>query len=226
MSFRLIALILLIITGFAMRAAAETQRYDFEGFTDIEVTDGLPVAIAVGGPFAITAEAVTGTLERLEVDQSGQTLTLSMGPGASNDDIRVLISLPELLTIQARAGSAVEVRMEEGQSLGAIASGGASLEVATTLIGRAELFAASGASLRIDGLCDGLSAESASGSSLDASGFSCGAVKADALSGSSLKVNASQSAIVNARGGSSAYLTGSARMVASQTSGGSSFLRN
>ncbi|MEJ6394746.1 DUF2807 domain-containing protein [Gymnodinialimonas sp. 2305UL16-5] len=206
---------------------AETRIYDITDFSRIDASSGLDVRVEVGGAFRVEAEALSGDLDRLEVDRVGDRLELGrqmsvdLFSGTREDRFRVTVSLPRLEALELRSGSSAAVT---GDAIGleAIAvRSGADLAVAALTSDALSVQVASGSATTLAGSCAALSIEATGGSSVEAAGLTCDRAEIEARSGSSVEVMATGAVTAQARSGASIDIHGGASVNASERSGGS-----
>lgn len=168
-------------------AHAETQSYDFSGFTYLDTSAGVDVEVTVGGAYSIRAEGEPEALERLRIERDGDTLEIGrvrdrsfFSPGRKWR-VTVYVSMPELNGVDASSGS----------------------DVTATGIDAGEFRASvsSGADADLRGRCSTIKADGSSGADLEAEGLECENAIADVSSGADLTLYASQSLEADASSG-------------------------
>ncbi|MFC2951973.1 head GIN domain-containing protein [Marinicaulis aureus] len=168
-------------------AHAETQTYDFSGFSVIDASAGVDVEVRVGGAYSVRAEGEPEALERLRIERDGDVLEIGrvrdrsfFSPGRKWKVV-VYVNMPELNGVDASSGSDVTATGIDAGEFSASVSSGAD------------------ASLR--GTCATIKADGSSGADLNAEGLQCENAVADVSSGADLTLYASESLVADASSG-------------------------
>ncbi|WP_168193153.1 GIN domain-containing protein [Rhodophyticola sp. CCM32] len=224
------------ISLMAGSAMAQDRVFDFEGFTRVDIAEGV-IATLHPGPFQVQATARRGNIDRLVIEQDGDVLRVERRAPVirsvlnSTDRFEVAIHMPELARIVSRAGAVVtsdvpvtdrfEGRALHGASLhieGAAseettlsASGGASLQFEGRA-GEADILVENGSTMRLAGDCTDLSAEIRAGAHLNAGQMQCHNLDVSARAGADAVLYGDQTAEVNARFGASVRVLGDPRV--------------
>lgn len=176
-------------------AHAETQSYDFSGFTVIDASAGVDVEVAVGGDYSVRAEGEPEALERLRIEREGNALEIGrtrdrsfFSPGRKWN-VTVYVSMPELDGVDASSGADV------------VASG--------IDAGDFDASVSSGADATLSGRCATIRADGSSGADLNAGELKCENAIADVSSGADLTLFASQSLEADASSGGDITVYGS-----------------
>ena len=222
-------LIVLLASG----AMAQDRVYQFDGFTEVEVAEGVSATLNEG-PFQVEATARRGNIDRLVIEQDGDVLRIERRAPVirsalnSNDQFEVEIHMPKLIRVESRAGASVIAEVPSSvEAFEGEARHGASLRIASITADQTALYASSGASLqfngsagetdvtvengssmRLSGNCTDLSAEIRAGASLRAGEFQCHNLDISARAGAEAVVYGDQTASVEARFGASVRLLG------------------
>lgn len=219
-----------IVLATATAALAQDRTYDHSNFTQIEVSAGVDVDVTVGSDFDVTATALRGDLERLDIIQVGDKLMISRESRGNwglfsllrrDDWFQVTVTLPELTFIEATSGSSVDIANTTQALAVAFATSGSSLSIDGD-VGDIRVEATSGASLDLSGTCDAMTAEASSGASMDADDLACASVDLHASSGASLDAYAADTAVLEASSGASLALQGGAEITSQSSSSGAS----
>ncbi len=241
-----IALITCIVI--AAPVAAADRDYDFSEFSNVEVAEGVEVTISTGD-FHVEANARVGNINRLIIEQHGDTLHIErrrgLLPSIRADRFEVMISMPELANLSASSGSEVTGDVALSDLFSADAVSGSSIRLTGTDTRGAELHAGSGAalsfsgnteelaldlgsgaSMALTGSCTDLEVEAGSGATLSAGNMECETADISAGSGASIRVYASDTASIEARSGSSVRLTGNPSIESIETGSGASVTVN
>lgn len=184
---RLIAATSALSLGAISFAQAETQSFSYTAFDEVNASAGVDVDIKVGGGYSIRAEGDADALERLRVEQRGETLRI----GRKNDrsfftfgrkwNVTVYVTMPELTAVDVSSGADLRAS--------GIDSGDFSASVS------------SGADATLSGRCGRLNADGSSGASLRAADLKCTSATADVSSGADLDIYASESVVADASSG-------------------------
>lgn len=213
---------------FAGGAMAQDRVYDVEGFERVVITDGVVAEIVVGPTFAVSAEAVRGNIDRLQITTRGDSLVVSRDQpwglfAQGNDDrFAVQITLPVLAQVENRSGASTAITGPTKALTRIDVSSGAAVDVRDADLANVQIDVSSGSTLRIAGKCDTIDAEASSGSTLRAADLICETADLRGSSGSSLDAHATQTARAHGSSGASIRLFGGAELVDQRASSGSS----
>ncbi len=212
----------------AQTAMAETRTYDLKGFVSVEVSTGLEVNVSVGGDFAVQAEALRGSLDRLNIDQHGDKLVIDskrrwgLFQNMRSDRFLVTVTIPELTEIESTSGSTVTVHDATSSLLEARSFSGSTLRLNKAELANIKLQSSSGSTLYANGTCAHIDAEVSSGATLSTEDLECDTADLQSSSGSTLRGYASQSADLRASSGASIRLSGGAELKSQDVSSGAS----
>lgn len=231
--------------------AGEVRSYDFSGFDSIQSSAGVAVVVTEGENFSVEAEAIRGNLRRLEIEQSGDTLTIGRKNSwglfsiGRRDRFEITVTLPDLeeahassgssmaingsgsgdLDLQASSGATLTYEGSVGGDLDINASSGATLTAIDIQAIEVEADASSGASVHLNGTCQEIEAEAGSGASLNARDMVCATGEAKVTGGASMNVHVTQTLAAKGSGGASLRVYGNPKTERS-TSGGASIVVN
>lgn len=176
-------------------AYADTQSYDFSGFTVIDASAGVDVEVTVGGSYSVRAEGEPEALERLKIERDGDALEIGrthdrafFSPGRKWK-VTVYVTMPELNGVDASSGADV------------VASGIDAGDFSASV--------SSGADATLSGSCATIRADGSSGADLNARDLECENAIADVSSGADLTLYASQSLEADASSGGDITVYGS-----------------
>jgi hypothetical protein len=134
------ALILLPLTAGAAEAA--TQTYGISSFNKIRISGPFDVHVHVGGSPAARATGPKDALDRLSVEQNGDTLVVKSLPGGwggwptgSHGPVVVEVTAPVLGGIAVTGSGDVTVDRVRGDALDIALSGSGSLDIGTVEVG-------------------------------------------------------------------------------------------
>lgn len=224
----IIALMGFLVVGTTAPLVASDRSLDLNGFTNVAVSGGVDVTIVAGTRFDIDADVSRRALKRrLDIRMRGDTLVIDRERGWSlfmlgmTDRYEVTVTMPELNSVHAAAGSDVVVRAAYGNSFEAKATSGAELQISGMNSTDVSLRTSSGAQLEIAGNCTRVDARATSGSDLDAGDMSCHDATARASSGANVDIFATQTADGRASSGGDIDIHGPAIVTdMSESSGG------
>ena len=193
----------------ATGALAEEQRFDFEGFTSVDLSAGIELVVRTGPDFSVLAESPRrGGLRRLEIEQKGSSLRISRETSWSGlsllrsaPEITVTITMPELRELSASSGSSASVEGVRVDRFESHASSGAAVAIKDMIATEVEIHGSSGAAFSASGTCEALDIQASSGAALNVSALECDHVEADASSGANLSVYARDRADAEASSG-------------------------
>lgn len=202
---------------------SETRSYSHSGFDRIRAGSGIDVVLNQG-PFAVSAEAPEGKLDRIEIEQQGSELRLGrkseMTWFGSSGRYVVTVTAPGITAIDASGGADVDVRGLQGSALSIAASGGADVEATGIQVATLTLSASGGGDIDLAGSCETATINTSGGGDVDGEDLACANVTADASGGGGIEVQASMSAAGNASSGGDIRFIGSPAKVTEQESSG------
>lgn len=209
----------------ASTAHAESRDFsDLGPFTSVNVAAGLDVQIAHSDISTITAMAddasrfddLVVTVENgvLSLSRKHDLLKFILDGGlvgalfGRNSDLKVEVSAPNLISVNAESGSNVDVGAFDGTEFTASASSGADLTLNDISAKSMKLTVSSGADIKISGVCTNLTAHASSGAGLDAAALECEDGTASASSGANMNLNVTASIVADASSGSAITVSG------------------
>ncbi|GJL91568.1 head GIN domain-containing protein [Hyphococcus sp.] len=194
-------------------AHAETQTFDFTGFSEIDASAGTDVKVTVGGDYSIRAEGDAEALERLRVELRGETLKI----GRQNDRSFFTMGRKWRVMVYVTTPSLSGVDVSSGADL--TASGIDAKEFTASV--------SSGADATLSGTCNNLRADGSSGADLKAADLKCSSAIADVSSGADLDIYASDSVTADASSGGDITVYGGPKNTnIDKSSGGGVSIRN
>ena len=195
--------------------AADSQTYDFSGFTGVKVSAGYDAEITVGGDYSVRAEARDGgDLSKMEIGIKGDTLRITRkrekGWGWNNKGPRttVYITMPDLRDLDVSSGADASASGVKTDNFSVEVSSGGGADVTGIDANTVSVDVSSGADADLSGTCDRISADSSSGASADAKDLVCRTGSADGSSGSSVSINVSESVTADVSSGASVRVYG------------------
>jgi hypothetical protein len=202
---------------------SETRTFANTGFDRINASSGIDVVLSQG-PFAVSARAPEGKLDRIEIEQTGSELNLKRRSEwswfGSTGRYVVNVTAPAITAINASGGADVEVRALQGESLALDASGGADIDLASLQVATLSISTSGGGDIELSGTCQSARINASGGGDVNGERLSCGDVTADASGGGDIDVQASLSATGNASSGGDIRFIGSPAKVTEQESSG------
>jgi hypothetical protein len=184
-----IVLGLLLVTGVIPIGSGklQTQQKNFSDFTTINLNSGFQAQITQGSSYNVSITADSNVINRVDVTQTGNVLTIGLQPGTFFDiggTLKASITMPDVREIQASGGATVDVTdfaLSHDLSVGS--SGGSTITVS--------------------GQANGLSASCSGGGQLKLSGLKVSTASIQLSGGSSALINVSDKLDANLSGGSS-----------------------
>jgi hypothetical protein len=205
------------------QAKAQPRDFDFSGFTRVVVRSGMIVEISQSETYRVQADGLPEDLERLRVEQKGDSLQFSLdrrlwrGAGPIN----ITIQMPELSVLNLSGGATGWLRMSTTPGgFEANLSGGSRLE-GELRAGDTRLTLSGGSRVLLDGAAERLSIRGSGGSRFDLNAFACSELEARLSGGSRSTVRTDGAIHANLSGGSNVTYYGSASLGRIRTSGGS-----
>jgi hypothetical protein len=139
---RLIGLALAMLAPLATPALAATQNYGVSSFGKIRIAGPYDVQVRVGGSPSARASGPRDMLDRLSVEQNGDTLVVRSlpggwggWPGAAQGRVTIAVTAPALAAVAITGSGAVTVDRVRGDALDLALSGSGSLDVGAIEVG-------------------------------------------------------------------------------------------
>lgn len=181
-----------------------TREFDYQGFTDIDVSHGFSVTVTEGDDYSVSVTVDDNVVDYLKVTRSGDTLSIGLEPRSYDDvSLEARVTMPALNGVELSGGSWVDV---SGFS--------SSQDFALDLSG--------GSHAVIVGSAGDLTVDASGGSSIDLSGFKVQDVRVEFSGGSSGSVYVGGVLDVDLSSGSRLVYYGDPELGDVETSGGSS----
>jgi hypothetical protein len=201
-----------------------TRSYDFAGFDSVVISHAFQAEVTMSDRYAVEVTVDDNLVERLRVEQQGQTVRIGFAPGwsASNATLRARITLPRLAVIEASGASRVSLaRFKSGDNLKATVSGASTAqgEIATGNL-TADVSGASKLTLRGSG--KRLDIKATGASTADLRDFAGADAAVEAGGASRINVNVTGKLDANASGASHVRYTGRPTLGRIDESGASS----
>ena len=190
----IIVLGLLLATGVIPIGSGnlQTQQKNFSDFTIINLNNGLQVQITQGSSYNVSITADSNVINRVDVTQTGNVLTIGLQPGTLFDiggTLRATIMMPDLQEIDLTEGSSANVaNFAMSHDISVSASGGSTITM--------------------NGQANGLSASCSGGGGLKLSNFHVNTASVQLSGGSSATIGVSDKLDANLSGGSSLTYSG------------------
>lgn len=230
MNARYCSVILLAFAATAPVAnAQQREARPLAGFDAIEVGGGIDLDLRQAQDFFVEVEA-EGDLAEIITELRDDTLVIRRMSSRSfffwnDDDARVHVTLPALVSLTASGGSDVRTQGNfASDNLTLIASGGSDLTIAVAA-GSLEATASGGSDLNVSGTARSVRVQSSGGSDLNASGLVADEADVRSSGGSDLMIAVRDSIVGSASGGSDVIYSGEPRTVDIDASGGSDVRR-
>jgi hypothetical protein len=225
-----------------------TETYDFAGFTRVEVSDAFEVEIVRGDAFAVEVTVDDNLVDRLIVEQAGDTVRVGLEGGVTLGATtrKATLVLPRLASLNLSGATKGKVGgFASRQALDIEISGASSLVLTDVSAGDTSFvvsgagkatgqvqavavrFAATGASqIEIEGTGGDASLEASGASQLRLSSFLLSTAKVTLSGASSAEVNVARTLDADLSGASRLEYSGSAAIRDIKTSGASQIKRS
>lgn len=227
----LFSMLLLTATIPALVAQDWKKSPHVSGFTSLQVSHGIDVYISQGNSEKLTIEAKGFDEDKVRAEVHNGVLRLYINRESwgfnwgKNRYVKAYLTFKQLNEIKASGGSNL---FSEGvlsfNSLQVNASGGSTVKL-NLKADKLQLEVAGGSDAKLIGSARQFIAESSGGSDLDARQLMAESCIVNANGGSDAYVTASKELTMKASGGSDIYYSGSARVVSKSESGGSDITR-
>ena len=136
------ALVALPLAACTTSAEAATQTYSVTDFSKMRISGPFDVHVHVGGSPSARATGPKDTLDRLSVEQNGDTLVVKTLPGGwggwptgSRGPVVVEVSVPDLRAVSVTGSGDVTVDRMRGDAVDLALSGSGSLDVGAIDVG-------------------------------------------------------------------------------------------
>lgn len=181
-----------------------TQSYDLNGFTAVSASHGFNVVITQDSIYRVKVSTDDNIQQYVDVHKDGSTLYVGLksGFGISTNQLKVEVSLPNLMNLQLSGGS-----QASGQNL--------------TLVTNLGIDFSGGSRATLTGQAVDLTVTGSGGSNINLQDLQVQNARVDLSGGSQAKVNASGRLDVNLSGGSQLQYRGNPTMGTQDISGGS-----
>ncbi len=202
----------------------ETREYSLSGFDSIVAESGIDVVLSQGPTFSVKSEAPEGKLDRIKVEQSGNTLKIDVEHQLTfgwSGRYQVNVTAPAYASISAAGGADVDAENLTGERLVLSVSGGADIDIKDARIGTLEASASGGGDIEIEGSCTTATLTASGGGNIDGEKLDCDTVTASANGGGDIDVGARVAAKGAASSGGDVRFLGSpSTFTADESSGG------
>ncbi len=209
----------------ASAASADTRSFNFAGFDQVRVGNGMRASFTQGDIHRIAATGTADDLKRLRVEQRGRRLEFSLestwDEWFSGREISIAVALPRLRGLELSGGSAGTVDMQLGADpFLADVSGGSSLS-GRLGAGSVNLSLSGGSRVDLSGNGQQLRLSGSGGSTYQLRNLAVQHVQAQLSGGSDATVALAGQLSASLSGGSGVTYYGNATMGEVHTSGGS-----
>lgn len=183
---------------------ATTEQINITDFTAVSASHGFNVAITQGSTYSVKVTTDDNLQQYVDVHKSGSTLYIGLKPGfgISTTQLKVEVTMPNLINLQLSGGS-----QATGQNL--------------NLSGNLAVDFSGGSRATLTGQAVDLTVTCSGGSNVDLRDLQVQNARVDLSGGSQAKVNASGTLNVNLSGGSQLQYRGNPTMGSQDISGGS-----
>jgi hypothetical protein len=222
----LIPAVLLSACAFAQatvgNGVAREETREVADFDGVEVSSGLSVQVKVG-PKAVRVSGDENLVALVRTQVADGKLEVGLKENSrirNSSKVRITISTPQLKSVEASGGAAVEAEAASTESFAASASSGSAIDVLNLDAKQVAVEASSGASVELKGRANALAVEASSGSHVDCEQLSLKSMTVEASSGSKVEANPSERIVAEVSSGSSVQVDSSpAQRVVSSTGG-------
>jgi len=202
----------------------QTQEFNFEGFTEVDVGGAFQVTITQGSSYSIVITADERIFDDIEVTQTGNTLSIGMEPGIDfgihvREAEIVMPTLQRLVLSGATKGTATGFNSTNTLRLNV--SGASSLQVNNVYTGNLEVNLSGASTLTAQGSGDDLEVHASGASNSDLTNFPVNDAFVDVSGASQATVNLTGILDVQASGASSVHYIGEPTLGVINTSGAS-----
>ena len=223
--YTLAAIIFLSMLAFGQ--GRETKTFDFKDFSRVEAGWGMHVKIDKSDSYKIQVEASKEDFNYIGVKKSGNRLRFFITEHnyRKRGEIYINISMPELTGIGLSGGASGEFQSEIGnKTFEGELSGGSELK-GNLKCGDVELSLSGGSVINVSGKGKDAKIEGSGGSIFNLKDFSAGDVDSELSGGSSVRITMNGELNTSQSGGSRLTYYGTAKMGATNFSGGSGISR-
>ena len=183
-----LAALALTAPGFAQ----DSESRNLTGFDRIDANGGFELVIVQGETFAVELVGDADDFDRIETEVDGRRLEIDQHSGLFSRrhdlDVVVHVTLPEISKLAFGRGISAEARNIDSDDL--------------------EIDAATGASVRLSGVCGSLEIDASTGTSVQAGELVCARTEVDASTGAAVAAHATDAADSSASMGASIRILG------------------
>ena len=150
----------------------ETQKYDLEDFTSLDVSHAFQVTVTQSDSFSVSVTADDNVLEFVEVELRGNTLHIGIDrAGGVNATLRATITMPQLRGIVASGASKVNISGFRSEAEVTLEVSGASTITGDLESGDVDLEVSGASTIELDGSAEDLVADVSGASRLQMDEF-------------------------------------------------------
>lgn len=183
---------------------AETNTYEFDDFTEVDISNAFVADISVvEGPPSIEVTLDDNLFEHLEIDVDGDELKIEMGPNSVTHRVepRVVITMPELTELDVSGASSATVSGVEGNGLKINLSGASNVEIDSD-VERLEVGASGASNVVYSGSAGSVKADASGASLIDFSDATVNDATVDASGASNIEFSDLDQLVGDASGAS------------------------
>ena len=200
-----------------------TKTFDFTHFTKVETEKGFQLELTGSSTFSVEVTADDNVLEHIKVDNSGETLKVSLQWNRSYRSVtlRAKITMPDLHGIKLATGSRANISgFSSSNDFTAVVSNGSEL-TGSIEAGNVDISLSEGSDATLEGSCDNLVARSSQGSQVEMESFHADNADISIGQGGSATIHISGTLDVDLSSGSKVIYTSEPTMGDINITGGS-----
>jgi hypothetical protein len=201
-----------------------TQSFAFAGFDSLEIGNAFQAEITAADTYLVEVTVDGNLVEHLQVEQQGETVTIGLKPmtTAHNAEMRVRITLPALVSLEASGATSVNLTGFSADKQTDLRVSGASKVRGDMETGDLTVDVSGGSTVALSGKGKNLRVTASGASTADLRDFSVNDANVEASGASRIEVNAAGTLNAKASGASTVHYTGNPTLGRIDESGASS----
>lgn len=218
-----LALVALAPDGTATPASQKEQELDFSNFDTIDIHNGVRMLVTQGPAFRVAVRGTPAGINRLAVQQTGDTLRAyhRFGFWFRFREVMLLVTLPELREVEASGACLVQISgFENGRALDLDATGATVIKFSGQ-VERLRVEAVGASRVNLQGYCEHLDAKVVGASSFDAFELKARTAHVECVGASNAHVFVTEALNAEAVGASNIRYQGNPRLRADSVGGSS-----
>ncbi len=140
--------------GIAGTGTGDARSYAASGFTQVSLAGSDDVDVRVGPAFSVRAEGKSDVLDRLKIEQKGDTLSIGRRNGGGlfqSGSAKVFITMPAITGANLAGSGDLTVDRAQGEELKAKLAGSGTMTFAQIAVGRADFAIAGSGDIDVAG---------------------------------------------------------------------------